>query len=110
MEQCLYTCITVHIELPHQIDTDLFIQALRRIIARRGNVRLIQSDTDRNFLGAENKLKRALLEMDNKKIANFLNTKVLIGLNGREIHLQPANMVVSGNNKFDLPDQFLYHY
>ena len=33
-----------HIEVTHQIDTDSFIQALRRIIARRGNVRLIQSD------------------------------------------------------------------
>ena len=52
------------------------------MIARRGNVRLIQSDNSSNFLGAENELKRAFLELDKKKSANFFKTKVLIGLNG----------------------------
>ena len=74
----------------HQIDTDLFIQALRRLIAKRGNRRLIQSDNGSNFLGAEKELKMAFLEMDNKKLANFFKKKVLIGLNGKEIHLQPS--------------------
>ena len=43
--------------------------------ARRGNVRLIQSDNDSNFLGAENGLKRTFLEMDNKKTNQFLQGK-----------------------------------
>ena len=43
--------------------------------ARRGNVRLIQLDNGSNFLGAENELKRAFLEMDNKKISQFLQDK-----------------------------------
>ena len=59
----------------HQIDTDLFIQALRRLIAKRGNRRLIQSDNGSNFLGAEKELKMAFLEMDNKKISQFLQEK-----------------------------------
>ena len=47
------------------------------MIAKRGNVRLIQADNDSNFLGAENELKRAfLLAMDNKKISQFLQDKV----------------------------------
>ena len=42
------------------------------MIARIGNVRLIQSDNGDNFLGAENELKRAFLEMDNKKMSQFI--------------------------------------
>ena len=65
----------VHIDVTHQINNDTFIQALRRMTARRGNVRLIQSDNGSNFLGAENELKRAFLEMDNKKNSQFLQDK-----------------------------------
>ena len=57
----------VHIDVTHQINNDTFIEALRRMTARRGNVKLIQSDNGSNFLGAENELKRAFLEMDNNK-------------------------------------------
>ena len=45
------------------------------MIARRGNVRLIQSNNGSNFLGAENELKRAFLKMDPKKISQFLQDK-----------------------------------
>ena len=45
------------------------------MIARRRNVRLIQSDNDSNFLAAENELKGAFLEVDNKKISQFLQDK-----------------------------------
>ena len=65
----------VHIEVTQQTDTESFIQALRIMIARRGNVRLIQSDNGSNFLGAEGELKRVFLEMDNTKISQFLQDK-----------------------------------
>ena len=74
----MFACLAsraVHIEVTHQIDTDSFIQVLQRTIARRGNVRMIQSDNGSNFLGAENTLKRAFPEMDNKKISQFLQHK-----------------------------------
>ena len=70
----------VHIEVTHQIDTDSFIQVIRRVIARRENGRLIQSDDSSNVLVAENELKMASIETDNKKIANIFTTKMLIGL------------------------------
>ena len=70
----------VHIEVTHQIDTDSFIQVIRRVIARRENGRLIQSDDSSNVLVAENELKMAFIETGNKKIANFFKTKMLIGL------------------------------
>ena len=52
--------------------TDSFIQALRRLISRGANIRIIQSDNGSNFIGANTELKRAFSEMDKKKINNFL--------------------------------------
>ena len=71
----MFTCMNsraVHIEVTHSLDTDSFILALRRMIARRVNVRTIYSDNGSNFIGAENELKKALEEMDDKKIQAFV--------------------------------------
>ena len=65
-------CCAVHIEGTHNLDTDSFIQALRQIIARRGNIRTIYSDNGSNFIRADNELKRAFEEMDNEKIQAFM--------------------------------------
>ena len=54
------------------LTTDSFIQALRRLISRRGNIRIIRSDNGSNFIGASTELKRAFSEMDKKKINDFL--------------------------------------
>ena len=54
------------------METDSLIQALRRFIARRGNIRLIRCDNGTNFVGAKSELKRSLSEMDEDKISHFL--------------------------------------
>ena len=64
-----------HIEVTHKIDTDTFIQAFQRMIAIRENVRLIQSDNDINFLGAEIELKSIFLEINNKEISHRLQNQ-----------------------------------
>ena len=67
----LFTCMAsraIHIEVAHSMETDSFLQALRRVIARRGPIRELRSDQGTNFVGAENELKRALQEMDDEKI------------------------------------------
>ena len=74
----LFTCLasrTIHIEMTMSMDTDSFILALRRFIARRGNIRSIRWDNGSNFVGAENKLEKCMNEMDNKKIGDFLLEK-----------------------------------
>ena len=74
----LFTCFAsraVHIEVANAIDSDSFILALRRFMARRGEVRTIWSDNGTNFVGADNELKRALKEMDHEKIRMFLQQK-----------------------------------
>ena len=49
-----------------------FILALRRFIARRGNVRSITSDNGTKFAGADNELKKAFSEMNHQQIQHFL--------------------------------------
>ena len=47
----MYTCLAsraVHLENAHSMETDSFIMTLRRLISRRGNVRLIRSDNGTN--------------------------------------------------------------
>ena len=57
----LFTCFSlraVHIEVASSLETDSFIQALRRFVARRGAVREITSDNGTNLVGAENEINK----------------------------------------------------
>ena len=52
----LFTCLVsraVHIEVSATLTTDSFINALRRFIAIRGNIKELHSDNGTNFFGAE---------------------------------------------------------
>ena len=72
----LFTCLSlraVHIEVASSLETDSFLQALRRFVARRGAVREIRSDNGTNLVGAENEIKQAIEEMDHEKVRSFLN-------------------------------------
>ncbi len=67
----IFTCLVsraVHIEIANSLDSDSFILALRRFVARRGPVRCLRSDNGSNFVGANKELKRALEEMDQDSI------------------------------------------
>ena len=71
----LITCFAsraVHIEVTNALDTDSFIQALRRFIARRVPVRSFRSDNGTNFVGAANELRKALDEIDHEQVKDYL--------------------------------------
>ena len=71
----MFICLAsraMHIEVTNSMETDSFILALRRFIARHGNVRSITSDNDNNFVGANNELKKAFSEMNHQQIQHFL--------------------------------------
>ena len=71
----MFTCLASRagrIEVSHSMTTDSSIQALRRLIERRGNVRQKRSENGPNLIGAEQQLIHAFNEMDYTKIQGFL--------------------------------------
>ena len=71
----IFICLSsraVHLESVNAMDTDSFIQCLRRFIGRRGNFRLLRCDNGTNFVGTKNELAKALSEMDEQRIKDFL--------------------------------------
>ena len=71
----IITCLSswaVHIEATSNLAAESFIQALRRLINRRGNVRMIRSDNGTKFVGPSIELKKAFGEMDEKRVNDFL--------------------------------------
>ena len=73
----LFTCCSsraIHLESIHTMETSSFIQGLRRLISRRGNVRILRSDRGTNFVGANNELQALFNQMDHDRIRLFMQT------------------------------------
>ena len=76
--RAIFTCLalrTVHLEISHSLDTDSFSLALRRFIARRGQVKEIRSDNGTNFTGAEKELRVMISSWNQAKIHDTLLQK-----------------------------------
>lgn len=74
----IFTCLAIraiHIEVAPSLDTDSFINALRRFTARRGQVKELRSDNGKNFVGAERELRVAIKEWNQCKINDVLLQK-----------------------------------
>ena len=63
----------VHLEIAHSLETESFIMALRRMMARRGKPRNIHSDNGTSFVGAERELKECLDGMDQAKVSDTMS-------------------------------------
>ena len=71
----LFTCMcsrAVHLEVADSLETDTFINVLRRFIARRGTIKSLRSDNGSNLSGAEKELRQALSEMQHDVIQKRL--------------------------------------
>lgn len=71
----MFTCLAiraVHIEVAPSLDTDAFINALRRFMARRGQVQEIRSDNGTNFVGGERELREAIRGWNQAQINDVL--------------------------------------
>ena len=72
---CLFTCLTtraIHLEVSHTLDTNSFINALQRFIARRGPPREIRSDNGTNFVGARRELRKAINDWNQTKLSDCM--------------------------------------
>ena len=71
---CIYTCLNmraVHIEKLDSLDTDSFINAFRRFMARRGNPIKVWSDNGTNFVGGCPELIKCMQKLDQGRIERF---------------------------------------
>ena len=71
----IFTCLNVraiHIEVASSLDTDSFIHALRRFIARRGQPKEIRSDNGGNFVKGEKELRETIDEWNQSQIHEHL--------------------------------------
>jgi hypothetical protein len=74
----IFTCLTtraIHIEVASSLDTDSFLNALRRFVARRGNPEEIRSDNGGNFVSGEKELRSCIKEWNQDKIHQVLLLK-----------------------------------
>ncbi|XP_060605456.1 uncharacterized protein LOC132757974 [Ruditapes philippinarum] len=74
----IFTCLTsraIHLEVAASLDTDSYINALRRFISRRGQVTKIRSDNGSNFIGANRELKKAISEWNKHQIQSAMLQK-----------------------------------
>ncbi|XP_028405254.1 uncharacterized protein LOC114527759 [Dendronephthya gigantea] len=72
----LFTCLSsraIHIEVSNSLDTDSFIHALRRFVARRGPVQQIRCDNGTNFVGAKSELDKSFAQMNHLRIQSKMN-------------------------------------
>ena len=75
----IFTCLVVravHVEVAHSLNTDSFINALRRFIARRGRPKEIRSDNGTNLTSAERELKHLIRGgIKRKSMSVFFNKR-----------------------------------
>ena len=68
---CLFTCLVtraIHIEIAHKLDSDSFLMALHRFMARRGKPQKVYSDNGTNFVAANKELADEIATINSKKL------------------------------------------
>ena len=71
----LFTCLSIpaiHLKVSQGLDTDSFINAMRRFITRRGQPEEERSDNVGNFVREEKELREAIEGWNQHKIGEFL--------------------------------------
>lgn len=74
----IFTCLAiraVHLEVASSLDTDACLNAIRRFLARRGQVREMYSDNGTNFRSADSEIKKSIKEWNTSKIEKHLQQR-----------------------------------
>ena len=92
----LFTCLNsraVNLELASSLETDCFINVLRRFISRRGTPKTIHSENGTDLVGAAREIKEAVAAWNEKQIHTSCYRKDVSGFSN---HPKPHMLVVSG--------------
>ncbi|GFT27619.1 integrase catalytic domain-containing protein [Trichonephila clavipes] len=106
---CVFICFTVkaiHLEIVSDLTTEAFLAALKRFVARRGRPIEIHSDNGRNFVGANNELRKILKALFKVQIEAVLNSRPICPLSNypNDVEtLTPAHFLV-GSSLVAIPD------
>ena len=90
---CLFSCLViraVHIEIVHSLDTDAFINALRRLTNLRGKPETIYSDNGTNLRAEEREIRESLATWNQSSIHEFLRQKK------HHLEIQSTNCITHG--------------
>ena len=71
---CIFTCFctrAIHLEMLSGLDTDSFLNGLRRFVARRGQPSKIWSDNGTNFVGALKEIKKSIKELNRAQVQSY---------------------------------------
>jgi hypothetical protein len=71
----LFTCLVsraIHIETANSLDSNSFINALRRLLSLRGPIRTLRSDRGTNFVGGMRVLQESIKNINDESIREFL--------------------------------------
>ena len=72
----VFTCLAsraCHLEIAHSLDTDSFINSLRRFISRRGPVQMLRSDNGTNFTAGNKEIRAAIKSWNELYVNKFCN-------------------------------------
>ena len=72
---CIMTCMTtraIHLEVAPDLSTSLFINVLRRFVARRETVKCLYLDDGTNFVGSERILRESIQAWNKLQIHEHL--------------------------------------
>ena len=75
----LFTCLVtraIHLEVAQSMDTDSFVNSMRRFIARRGIPEVMRSDNGTNFVGGNKELRDAISEWNDKQIHEYMQRNI----------------------------------
>ena len=61
----------MHLEMAYSLSTDSFLNAFRRFVARRGNVKMIRFDNGTNYVGGLKGTRKSLREWNSSQISSW---------------------------------------
>ncbi|XP_041470151.1 uncharacterized protein LOC121419759 [Lytechinus variegatus] len=74
----VFTCMAtraIHIEVADSLETSSCIDAIRRMMSRRGPITKLVSDNGTNLVGAEGELRKALKDWNQEEMSHFTSNK-----------------------------------